>query len=215
MSPEPSCCIPLTSQRQFALNSRQRITFWRRGRPMQVSTAPAGAAQALCIPVPWLGQDLAGSVGHLLAQWSVHKVQKALWAAQEGGRDVSVWEQLVLALLTHLCAGGCSLAVGIESLHLQIRVLCKQTEGDGYSNQHSRVWSLRGRSCIPAGGLSVWVSAEPWGGMLGGSWFKPQRPLCFFAAAKDGTAGVPNLQLHDLKTGKCLKSFIQKKMQNW
>lgn len=37
----------------------------------------------------------------------------------------------------------------------------------------------------------------------------------FFAAAKDGTAGVPNLQLHDLRTGKCLKSFMQKKMQNW
>ncbi|NXI23083.1 EIF2A factor, partial [Sterrhoptilus dennistouni] len=36
-----------------------------------------------------------------------------------------------------------------------------------------------------------------------------------YATAKDGTAGVPNLQLHDLKTGKCLKSFIQKKMQNW
>lgn len=39
--------------------------------------------------------------------------------------------------------------------------------------------------------------------------------LCFVAAAKDGTVGVPNLQLHDVKTGKCLKSFIQKKMQNW
>ncbi|KAM7043525.1 eukaryotic translation initiation factor 2A isoform 2-T2 [Acridotheres tristis] len=36
-----------------------------------------------------------------------------------------------------------------------------------------------------------------------------------YTTAKDGTAGVPNLQLHDLKTGKCLKSFIQKKMQNW
>ncbi|XP_062355513.1 eukaryotic translation initiation factor 2A isoform X5 [Cinclus cinclus] len=36
-----------------------------------------------------------------------------------------------------------------------------------------------------------------------------------YATAKDGTAGVPNLQLHDLRTGKCLKSFIQKKMQNW
>ncbi|XP_064241041.1 eukaryotic translation initiation factor 2A isoform X1 [Passer domesticus] len=36
-----------------------------------------------------------------------------------------------------------------------------------------------------------------------------------YATAKDGTAGVPNLQLHDLKTGKCLKSFVQKKMQNW
>lgn len=39
--------------------------------------------------------------------------------------------------------------------------------------------------------------------------------LVFLAAAKDGTAGAPNLQLHDVKTGKCLKSFIQKKMQNW
>ncbi|XP_030350892.1 eukaryotic translation initiation factor 2A isoform X3 [Strigops habroptila] len=36
-----------------------------------------------------------------------------------------------------------------------------------------------------------------------------------YTTAKDGTAGVPNLQLHDVKTGKCLKSFIQKKMQNW
>uniref|UniRef100_U3JRR8 Eukaryotic translation initiation factor 2A n=1 Tax=Ficedula albicollis TaxID=59894 RepID=U3JRR8_FICAL len=36
-----------------------------------------------------------------------------------------------------------------------------------------------------------------------------------YTTAKDGTAGVPNLQLHDLRTGKCLKSFIQKKMQNW
>nr|XP_027320493.2 LOW QUALITY PROTEIN: eukaryotic translation initiation factor 2A [Anas platyrhynchos] len=36
-----------------------------------------------------------------------------------------------------------------------------------------------------------------------------------YTTAKDGTAGVPNLQLYDVKTGKCLKSFIQKKMQNW
>ncbi|XP_010222387.1 PREDICTED: eukaryotic translation initiation factor 2A [Tinamus guttatus] len=36
-----------------------------------------------------------------------------------------------------------------------------------------------------------------------------------YSTAKDGTAGAPNLQLYDLKTGKCLKSFIQKKMQNW
>ncbi|XP_051482323.1 eukaryotic translation initiation factor 2A isoform X2 [Apus apus] len=36
-----------------------------------------------------------------------------------------------------------------------------------------------------------------------------------YTTAKDGTAGLPNLQLHDVKTGKCLKSFIQKKMQNW
>uniref|UniRef100_A0A8C9FC48 Eukaryotic translation initiation factor 2A n=1 Tax=Pavo cristatus TaxID=9049 RepID=A0A8C9FC48_PAVCR len=36
-----------------------------------------------------------------------------------------------------------------------------------------------------------------------------------YSAAKDGSAGAPNLQLHDVKTGKCLKSFIQKKMQNW
>uniref|UniRef100_A0A663E1I2 Eukaryotic translation initiation factor 2A n=1 Tax=Aquila chrysaetos chrysaetos TaxID=223781 RepID=A0A663E1I2_AQUCH len=36
-----------------------------------------------------------------------------------------------------------------------------------------------------------------------------------YTAAKDGTAAVPNLQLHDVKIGKCLKSFIQKKMQNW
>lgn len=49
--------------------------------------------------------------------------------------------------------------------------------------------------------------------------FIPRRPRLqcsvFVAAAKDGTAGAPNLQLHDVKTGKCLKSFIQKKMQNW
>uniref|UniRef100_A0A8C6QKM6 Eukaryotic translation initiation factor 2A n=1 Tax=Nannospalax galili TaxID=1026970 RepID=A0A8C6QKM6_NANGA len=37
----------------------------------------------------------------------------------------------------------------------------------------------------------------------------------FIAASKDGTAGTPNLQLYDVKTGTCLKSFIQKKMQNW
>ncbi|KAM9543748.1 eukaryotic translation initiation factor 2A isoform 1-T1 [Guaruba guarouba] len=36
-----------------------------------------------------------------------------------------------------------------------------------------------------------------------------------YTTAKDGAAGVPNLQLHDVKAGKCLKSFIQKKMQNW
>ncbi|NXY86269.1 EIF2A factor, partial [Alcedo cyanopectus] len=36
-----------------------------------------------------------------------------------------------------------------------------------------------------------------------------------YAIAKDGTAGVPNLQLHEVKTGKCLKSFIQKKVKNW
>ncbi|PIO28250.1 hypothetical protein AB205_0026030, partial [Aquarana catesbeiana] len=36
-----------------------------------------------------------------------------------------------------------------------------------------------------------------------------------YTTGKDGTAGVPNLQLYDLKNGKCVKSFIQKKMQNW
>nr|XP_045047964.2 eukaryotic translation initiation factor 2A isoform X4 [Desmodus rotundus] len=36
-----------------------------------------------------------------------------------------------------------------------------------------------------------------------------------YTASKDGTAGVPNLQLYYVKTGTCLKSFIQKKMQNW
>ncbi|XP_068960849.1 eukaryotic translation initiation factor 2A [Petaurus breviceps papuanus] len=36
-----------------------------------------------------------------------------------------------------------------------------------------------------------------------------------YTTSKDGTSGVPNLQLYDVKTGKCLKSFIQKKMQNW
>ncbi|XP_021052850.1 eukaryotic translation initiation factor 2A isoform X2 [Mus pahari] len=36
-----------------------------------------------------------------------------------------------------------------------------------------------------------------------------------YTTSKDGTAGTPNLQLYDMKTGACLKSFIQKKMQNW
>ncbi|XP_075058064.1 eukaryotic translation initiation factor 2A [Mixophyes fleayi] len=36
-----------------------------------------------------------------------------------------------------------------------------------------------------------------------------------YTTGKDGVAGVPNLQLYDLKTGKCVKSFIQKKMENW
>ncbi|KAM7133674.1 eukaryotic translation initiation factor 2A isoform 2-T3 [Molossus nigricans] len=36
-----------------------------------------------------------------------------------------------------------------------------------------------------------------------------------YTTSKDGAAGVPNLQLYDVKTGTCLKSFIQKKMQNW
>ncbi|KAM8952430.1 eukaryotic translation initiation factor 2A [Pelodytes ibericus] len=36
-----------------------------------------------------------------------------------------------------------------------------------------------------------------------------------YTTGKDGTAGVPNLQLYDLKTGQCVKSFIQKKMQSW
>uniref|UniRef100_A0ACB8FB91 Eukaryotic translation initiation factor 2A n=2 Tax=Sphaerodactylus townsendi TaxID=933632 RepID=A0ACB8FB91_9SAUR len=36
-----------------------------------------------------------------------------------------------------------------------------------------------------------------------------------YTTAKDGAAGVPNLQLFNVQTGKCLKSFIQKKIQNW
>lgn len=36
-----------------------------------------------------------------------------------------------------------------------------------------------------------------------------------YTTSKDGAAGIPNLQLYDMKTGTCLKSFIQKKMQNW
>ncbi|XP_026948655.1 eukaryotic translation initiation factor 2A isoform X7 [Sagmatias obliquidens] len=36
-----------------------------------------------------------------------------------------------------------------------------------------------------------------------------------YTTSKDDTAGIPNLQLYDVKTGTCLKSFIQKKMQNW
>uniref|UniRef100_A0A8C8Z4Q0 Eukaryotic translation initiation factor 2A n=1 Tax=Prolemur simus TaxID=1328070 RepID=A0A8C8Z4Q0_PROSS len=36
-----------------------------------------------------------------------------------------------------------------------------------------------------------------------------------YTTSKDGTAGTPNLQLYDVKSGTCLKSFIQKKMQNW
>ncbi|KAK9401209.1 eukaryotic translation initiation factor 2A [Crotalus adamanteus] len=35
-----------------------------------------------------------------------------------------------------------------------------------------------------------------------------------YTTAKDG-AGEPNLQLFSVKNGKCLKSFIQKKSQNW
>uniref|UniRef100_A0A8C6Y056 Eukaryotic translation initiation factor 2A n=1 Tax=Naja naja TaxID=35670 RepID=A0A8C6Y056_NAJNA len=35
-----------------------------------------------------------------------------------------------------------------------------------------------------------------------------------YKTAKDG-AGEPNLQLFSVKNGKCLKSFIQKKSQNW
>lgn len=35
-----------------------------------------------------------------------------------------------------------------------------------------------------------------------------------YATAKDGV-GEPNLQLFSVKNGKCLKSFIQKKSQNW
>uniref|UniRef100_A0A8C9I346 Eukaryotic translation initiation factor 2A n=1 Tax=Piliocolobus tephrosceles TaxID=591936 RepID=A0A8C9I346_9PRIM len=36
-----------------------------------------------------------------------------------------------------------------------------------------------------------------------------------YTTSKDGTAGIPNLQLYDVKTGTWLKSFIQKKTQNW
>ncbi|XP_023559854.1 eukaryotic translation initiation factor 2A [Octodon degus] len=36
-----------------------------------------------------------------------------------------------------------------------------------------------------------------------------------YTTSKDGTAGAPNLQLYDGKTGTCLKSFVQKKAQNW
>ncbi|XP_045151022.1 eukaryotic translation initiation factor 2A isoform X2 [Echinops telfairi] len=43
----------------------------------------------------------------------------------------------------------------------------------------------------------------------------PCLPGATEKTSKDGTAGAPNLQLHDMKTGTCWKSFIQKKMQNW
>ncbi|XP_053455339.1 eukaryotic translation initiation factor 2A isoform X3 [Nycticebus coucang] len=43
----------------------------------------------------------------------------------------------------------------------------------------------------------------------------PCLPGTMEKTSKDGTAGTPNLQLYDVKTGTCLKSFIQKKMQNW
>ncbi|XP_077204805.1 eukaryotic translation initiation factor 2A [Paroedura picta] len=36
-----------------------------------------------------------------------------------------------------------------------------------------------------------------------------------YTSGKDGAAGVPNLQVLDVKMGNCLKSFIQKKTQNW
>ncbi|KAL8188364.1 UNVERIFIED_CONTAM: Eukaryotic translation initiation factor 2A [Gekko kuhli] len=36
-----------------------------------------------------------------------------------------------------------------------------------------------------------------------------------YTTGKDGAAGVPNLQVFDLKTGNSLKCFIQKKLQNW
>lgn len=101
MSPGLSYCIPLISQRQFALNSRQRITFWQRGRPMQVSIVPAG--EALC----QLGGFEAlsvGSVVRVLATWSVRKVQEAVWAvrARWRGRD-GVVRAAVLGTLTPLC----------------------------------------------------------------------------------------------------------------
>ncbi|XP_010623602.1 eukaryotic translation initiation factor 2A isoform X2 [Fukomys damarensis] len=43
----------------------------------------------------------------------------------------------------------------------------------------------------------------------------PYLPGAMEKTSKDGTAGIPNLQLYDVKTGTCLKSFIQKKAQNW
>ncbi|KAM8770147.1 eukaryotic translation initiation factor 2A isoform 3-T4 [Rhynchonycteris naso] len=43
----------------------------------------------------------------------------------------------------------------------------------------------------------------------------PCLPGATEKTSKDGTAGIPNLQLYDVKTGACLKSFIQKKMQSW
>ncbi|XP_005546149.1 eukaryotic translation initiation factor 2A isoform X2 [Macaca nemestrina] len=43
----------------------------------------------------------------------------------------------------------------------------------------------------------------------------PCLPGAMEKTSKDGTAGIPNLQLYDVKTGTCLKSFIQKKTQNW
>lgn len=63
--------------------------------------------------------------------------------------------------------------------------------------------------CLQAAELDIVVVKQVW---------SPETAAVtrvFLAAAKDGTAGAPNLQLHDVKTGKCLKSFIQKKMQNW
>ncbi|XP_046287386.1 eukaryotic translation initiation factor 2A isoform X2 [Marmota monax] len=44
---------------------------------------------------------------------------------------------------------------------------------------------------------------------------EPYLPGATETTSKDGTAGLPNLQLYDMKNGTCLKSFIQKKMQNW
>ncbi|XP_053566011.1 eukaryotic translation initiation factor 2A [Bombina bombina] len=49
--------------------------------------------------------------------------------------------------------------------------------------------------------------------------FSPKNTLLAtwqtYTTGKDGAAGVPNLQLYDMKTGECVKSFIQKNMQNW
>ncbi|MEE6501007.1 hypothetical protein FKM82_004028 [Ascaphus truei] len=49
--------------------------------------------------------------------------------------------------------------------------------------------------------------------------FSPKKTIVAtwqtYTTGKDGTAGVPNLVLYDLKTGECVKTFIQKKMQNW
>ncbi|XP_037699279.1 eukaryotic translation initiation factor 2A-like isoform X2 [Choloepus didactylus] len=67
--------------------------------------------------------------------------------------------------------------------------------------------SVRMGPCLPGAAEKICLEFSPKNTVLA-AW----QP---YATSKDGTAGIPNLQLYDVKTGTCLKSFIQKKMQNW
>lgn len=215
MSPEASYCIPLTSQRQFALNSRQRITFWRRGRPMQVSIAPAGAAQALCIPVPRLGQGLAGLCGAFTGSMSSAQSAESS-VGSPGGREGCLCLGAAgvgppyppLCWWLQPCSGDrIPTPPNVSSLQTDWGWWVQQSAFSGLVPQGEKLDACRRFICLGVSRAMGWD--------VGRKLIYPQRRLWFFAAAKDGTAGVPNLQLHDLKTGKCLKSFIQKKMQNW